>query len=293
MAIKILSDTTAELPRTLCQQRDIHIVSQYIHFGENTFRDELDISAAEFYKKQAQADELPKTSAPPPADFLPHFEQWLQADPGCTIFCVHPSSEVSGTVRSALTAREEILEGFPEADIRVIDTRVVSVGLGLMVLTAADLAQAGAEPAELETTLDLMRDSMRTYFVVNTLEYLAKGGRIGRASHLMGSLLDIKPILKLQDGVVESHSKARTRKKSLTHMIDLVVEAAESLKQGDGKIQLGVAHADCEQEARQLTETLNNAIKPDFSLFTVNGPAIGVHAGPGSLAVSCTSVPAI
>ena len=291
MVTRFLSDTTAELPPELCRQHDIRIVSQYIHFGEETYRDEVDISAAEFYKKQAASKELPKTSAPPPADFLPHFKEWLEVDEQSTIFCIHPSSEVSGTVRSAYTAREQILEDFPSADIRVIDTRVVSVGLGLMVLAAVEATNSGVNPAELEARLTKMQHSMHTYFVVDTLEFLAKGGRIGRASHLMGSILDIKPILTLTDGVVESHSKARTRKKSLDLMYEIVVRQAEKLNKGEGTIHLGIAHADCEDEARQLAARLNETIKPEFSLFTVNGPAIGVHAGPGSLAVSCLSIP--
>lgn len=291
MPVKIVSDTTAELPAEMRERWDIQIVPQYIHFGEETFRDEFEITAEEFYRRQAEADELPKTSAPPPADFLPIFKEHLTSSPEATILCLHPSAEVSGTVRSALTAKSQLQESNPEADIRVVDTRLISVGLGLLVLEAAKMAAGGASVAAITAQLDQMRASSRTYFVVQTLEYLAKGGRIGRASHLMGSLLDIKPILELQDGVVEAHSKARTRKRSLAAMFDLVVEHAESLRADGGQLQLGIAHARCHEEASELASQLEAALEPDFSLLTVNGPAIGVHAGPGSLAVSCLTAP--
>ncbi|MFP3853803.1 MAG: DegV family protein, partial [Anaerolineales bacterium] len=136
--------------------------------------------------------------------------------------------------------------------------------------------------------LQAMKGAMHTFFVVDTLEYLLQGGRIGRASHLVGSLLDIKPILTLADGVVESHSKARTRRRSLQRMRELVLERVQGLERDKYQLHLGVAHALCEQEARFLTESLEAAIEPDRLLFTTNGPAIGVHAGPGSLAVSWT-----
>lgn len=290
MAIHIISDTTAELPASLASEYGIEIIPQYIHFGEDTFRDEIEISAQEFYARQAAAAELPKTSAPSPIEFTPYFERWLEDDPQGTIFCIHPSSEVSGTVRSAELARRQMLDRFPEADIRVVDTRAVSVGLGLMVLATARKAREQPEATLIESCLRAMMQTQRTFFVVDTLEFLAKGGRIGRASHLVGSLLDIKPILTLEDGVVESHSKTRTRKRSLARMFELVCQQAQPLKRNGAQLYLGVAHANCEAEARQLAEQLEQALEPDYSLLTINGPAIGVHAGPGSLAVSCLSV---
>ncbi len=257
-----------------------------MHFGEETFRNSLDMSATEFYAAQAAAADLPKTSAPPIGDFLPVFEQVLGRDPSTTILCIHPSAEVSGTVRSCYPAAQQ----FPDADIRIFDTRSVSVGLGLIVWEAARMARDGAPIDAILARMAHMRDNLNVYFIVDTLEYLAKGGRIGRASHLMGTLLDIKPILMLCDGVVESHSKARTRKRALAQMHDMAVAGAAHSQPGQ-RLYMGVAHAVCEDEARAFADGLQSTLHPDLFLFSELGPSIGVHAGPGTLAVSWVTVP--
>lgn len=281
--IHIITDTTANLPQEILDAYGIPQVPQYVHFGEETLRDSFDISPAEFYARQAAADELPKTSAPSPADFVPLFSHIQSEDPRGTVLCIHPSSEVSGTVRSARLAAAD----FPDLDIRIFDTRSVSLGLGLMVWEAARMVQAGAGAEAVLERLKYMRDHTQTYFVVGTLEYLAKGGRIGRAQHLLGTLLDIKPILTLKDGVVESYSRARTRSRAIAAIRDLVIQQA----QGQPRLQLGVAHAVCEAEGRALYEELTAALNPETSLFAEIGPSIGVHAGPGTLAVCWVSLP--
>lgn len=281
--IRIVTDTTANLPQHILDEFNIPVVPQYVHFGQDTARDYFDISPAEFYRRQKTTPELPKTSAPPPADFLPIFRSILDEDPAATILCIHPSTDVSGTIRSAEVAAME----FPGADIRIYDTRSVSLGLGLTVWHIAELVRAGAGIDTVMARLDYMRDSLKTLFVVETLDYLAKGGRIGRASHLLGTLLDIKPILALVDGVVESHSKARTRKRSVATIRDMVIEDAD----GRPNLQLGVGHAACEEEGRALAAELQTALNPQRALFVELGPSIGVHAGPGTLAVGWISLP--
>jgi len=275
--IKIVTDTTCSLPKEILDEFNIPMVPQYVHFGEETYRGFYEISPAEFFAKQAAASELPKTSAPPPGDFYPIFDQILAENPDATILCIHPSSEVSGTVRSALPAAA----AYPDADIRIIDTRSVSVGLGLIVYEAAKMARDGAAVERVMDRIKQMGEAMQILFVVDTLDYLAKGGRIGRASHLMGTLLDIKPILAFVDGQVTSHSKARTRKRSLVTMQDLVVEDVA----GKSGMHLAVAHAVCPDEGQRVLEWLTEAINPAVTIFTEVGPAIGVHAGPGVIAV--------
>jgi len=282
--IHIVTDTTAGLPQSIVDEYHVPIVPQYVHFGEETFKDMVEITPAEFYAKQAAASELPKTSAPSPADFFPIFDAILAEDPDATIVCIHPSPEVSGTIRSAVPAVAE----YPGKDIRIFDSRSVSIGLGLMVIEALAMNRAGASADDILARLAVMRDGMHIYFIVDTLEYLAKGGRIGRASHLMGTLLDIKPILTLTDGAVESHSKARTRKRSLSQMRDEVVEGVGPNPVG---LRLGVAHAECAAEAQALLDDLCQALNAQDCLFAELGPAIGTHAGPGTLAVGWTVVP--
>lgn len=282
--IHIVTDTTAGLPQSIVDEYRIPVVPQYVHFGEEAFKDMYEISVDEFYRKQAAAADLPKTSAPSPADFFPVFDAILAEDPQPTILCIHPSPEVSGTLRAARPAAAE----YPDADIRIVDTRSVSVGLGMMVLEAATMREAGASADAIIQRLQAMRSATHVYFIVDTLEYLAKGGRIGRASHLMGTLLDIKPILTLEDGAVASHSKARTRKRSITQMRDYVLEG---VGQGVSGLRLAVAHAVCEDEARQLMDDLVQVLEPEVCLFTELGPAIGCHAGPRTLAVGWVIVP--
>ncbi len=288
--IRIVTDTTAGLPQEILDEFGIPMVPQYVHFGEETVRDSFEMSATEFYARQAAAAELPKTSAPPTGDFIKLFTAILSEDPAATILCIHPSAEVSGTVRSAHPAAAQMAEQYPQADIRIIDTRTVSIGLGLMVWEAARMARDGASADDILSRLAYMRDHNTTFFVVDTLEYLAKGGRIGRASHLLGTLLDIKPILTLSDGTVASHSKARTRHRAVAQMREMVVAGAQA-SPGSGRLMLGVAHGICEDEAQELANALRAELNPDVFLFAEVGPAIGVHGGPRILAVCWAQVP--
>lgn len=285
--LKIITDTTAGLPQYILDEYGIPLVAQYVHFGDEAVRDVYDINTAEFYRRQAAASELPKTSAPSVGDFLTTFEGIFSEDPSATVLCIHPSTEVSGTVRSAMPAAAQIREKYPQADIRIFDTRSVSIGLGLSVMEAAQMARDGASADDIMARLEYMRDNLQIFFVVGTLEYLAKGGRIGRASHLVGTLLDIKPILAIVDGVVESYAKARTRKRSVAELRSIALNAAR----GKPGLRLGVAHAVCEGEARLLADELCADLNPEVFLFSDLGPSIGVHAGPQALAVGWVSIP--
>lgn len=285
--IKIITDTTCALPQEILDEYDIPMVPQYIHFGGEGVRDYFDISAEEFYRRQAAARELPKTSAPTVGDFLTVFEPILREDPTATILCIHPSSEVSGTVRSARPAAAQMLEQYPEADIRIFDTRTIAFGLGLAVMEAAEMLRAGASADQIMARMEYFRDHLQVYFVVATLEYLAKGGRIGRASHLVGTLLDIRPILALVDGTVESYARARTRRRSIRQLHDIVLAGA----QGQPGLRLGVTQATAEAEARELADELCEELRPERFLMTVAGPAIGAHTGPGTIGVGWVSIP--
>lgn len=285
--IRIVTDTTAGIPQETLDELGIPMVPQYVHFGEEALRDVYDISIPEFYRRQAASRELPKTSAPSVGEFVTVFEQILGEEPDATILCIHPSAEVSGTIRSARPAAAQVAEVYPAADIRIFDTRSVSLGTGIPVLEAARMVRKGHTADEIMARLEYIRDHMNVYFVVGSLDYLVKGGRIGRASHLVGTLLDIKPILRLVDGTVESFAKARTRKRALA---DLRAIAVEAVKNKPG-LHLGVAHAICEDEARELANSLCAELDPEEFLFCELGPSIGVHAGPQSIAVAWVVLP--
>jgi len=185
-------------------------------FGEDSFRDDSELDTATFLQKLRAARELPKTAAPPPALFTPFFKRFL--DEGQSIICLHPSADVSGTVRSATGAAQD----FPGADIRVIDTRSIAGPLAAMVLEAHAWAQQGRAAGEVERRVREMMGRQMIYFLVDTLDYLQKGGRIGGAQALVGGLLQVKPILTLRDGRVEAFEQQRTKKRAMARLVELV-----------------------------------------------------------------------
>lgn len=214
--IHIITDTTSGLPREISKRYDIPVIPQVIIFGDKSYYEGIDIDNAMFMKMLISSKELPKTAAPPPELFVQEFTKLVPV--GGTIFCIHPSSDISGTVRSAFTAAQE----FPNADIRIIDTRTVGSSLATLVEQAAKWASNGENADNIEKRINQLIPRNRIYFLVDTLEYLAKGGRIGGASALLGSVLKIKPILALKDGRVEQFEKERTLKRAINRLVELV-----------------------------------------------------------------------
>jgi len=275
--IKIITDTTSCLPREVAERYGIAIVPQLIHFGDQTFREGEDISLEEFIRKLKESRGLPKTSAPPPSLFRPYFEKWVAE--GHTIFCIHPSTALSGTVRSATVAAED----FPNADIRIIDTRLIAAPLGKVVELAAHWAEAGEDADTIQSRVMNLARRNRLYFLVDTLEYLARGGRIGRASQMLGTMLRIKPILTLDNGVVVPFQKERTLRFAIKRLVELAAKGYPT--HGEGYLQ--VLHAAAEERAAQLAEALKKAL-PQVKEIEISSlpPAIVTHTGPGTLGVS-------
>ena len=275
--IKIITDTTSGLPLELARAHDIPVLPQIIIFGEETYRDDTEMDTRMFLQKLRASPTLPKTAAPPPALYNPIFERLL-AEGYRTIICLHPSSELSGTVRSALTAAQD----FPGADIRVVDTRTIAAPLATVVLLAARWAREGVDADTIIARVQDMLARQRVYFVVDTLEYLHRGGRIGGAQALLGGLLQVKPILTLRDGRVEPFEQQRTQKRALARLRELVLEECPSTPES----YLAVMHADAEATARELAADFSAQLGiPDIPIYELP-PAIVTHAGPGVLAVS-------
>ena len=272
---RIITDTTACLPRSIQEKYQIPVIPQTIHFGEDSFTEGRDLDTQAFMNKLSHSKELPKTSAPSPEMFSSIFSS--HQDPSESIFCIHPSAELSGNVRSAETAKLD----FPELDISVIDTRLVASPLGSVVHQAARWNREGLDPDELlQKVTDLSRRG-RIYFLVATLDYLARGGRIGNASALVGNALQIKPILTLEDGKVEPHSKERTFKKALEKLKSLVADEYPSDRDG----LLSIMHAGNQDLAIALSEHFSVALNIPKPLISDLPPAIITHSGPGSIAV--------
>lgn len=273
--VKIIADTTSCLPAPVRNQFQIPIVPQLIHFGEDSYTEGIDIDTDTFLDLLQESDNLPKTSAPPPELFREIFNNFKGTDH--SLICIHPSTDLSGTVRSAETARID----FPDLDIRIIDTRLVASPLGTVVHQAAIMAANGQTAESISAAVEDLSKRCKMYFVVSTLDYLARGGRIGGASALVGNALQIKPILKLVDGRVEQHAKERTFKRALHHLKSLVLENFP----GDGEGFMSIMHAGTPDLAQDLSGFFCEGLGISPPLISYLPPAIITHAGPGSIAV--------
>lgn len=272
---RIVADTTSGLAPDLAERLGIPLIPQVINFGEASFREDVDIDTATFMARLRTGRDLPKTAAPYPGDFIAAFQELSQG--GESIVCIHPSTEVSGTVRSAETARGD----FPGVDIRIIDTRTIAGPLAALVLEADRWAKAGASADQVEERVRAMMARARIYFLVDTLEFLQRGGRIGGASALVGSILQIKPILTFSNGRIDQFEKERTKRRALARIKELVI--AESARGADA--HLTVMHASAPEDAAALAAELQAALGTTDVLLMDLVPAIVTHAGPGALAV--------
>lgn len=273
--VVIVADTTCGLPRDLIKQRGIPLIPQIVIFGKNYYHDDQEIDTPGFLRMLKDTPAPPTTSAPEPIMCYSIFGQ--AAERGDSVVVVAPSLKVSGTIRSALTAASD----FPNIDIRIVDTQTVSGNLGSMVLVADDMANAGKSVDEIVQKLNEMIPRGRLYFLVNTLEYLAKGGRIGGAKKLLAELLQIKPILQVKNGQVEPFEQQRTKRRALARLVEVTAEGCK----GGEEAHLCVIQVAAEKEAESLVQELRVKIPvPHIPIYKLP-PAIVVHSGPGALGV--------
>jgi DegV family protein with EDD domain len=270
---RIITDTTSCLTRSFAEQHKIPVIPQIINFGNESYLEGVDIDTHAFMERLVISPELPKTAAPPVEEFIKVFEQLVPL--GEPILCIHPSSDVSGTVRSALTAKEE----FPDADIRVIDTRLVASPLGIVVEQAVRWLQEGYSADDIQKRVQELSLRGRVYFLVSTLEYLQRGGRIGTAQAIIGSLLQVKPILVFQNGRVEPYEKARTQHRAFLRLKEIVLEQIPR----DRDAFLTILHGGAPETAAQLAEDFRSELNLERVKIYDMPPAIITHAGPGVL----------
>ena len=275
--IKIVTDSTAYLPEATVRQHDIRVVPLYVHFGEKAFREGVELSNQEFYTRLKEAPELPTTSQPSAGEFHQVFKELLDA--GHEIVTLTISSKLSGTWNSAMAAKEML----PEADITVIDSLSTSVGLHLMVETAVEAASAGATRQEIVEKVEAIKQRLQIFFVVDTLEYLAKGGRIGNAKAFLGTLLKVKPILVLQDGAIEPLEQVRSKRKAQARMLDLVEEYVDNR---GPQARTAVTNALVPDEAEALKKEIVERLGCREPVMGELGPVIGTHTGPGVVGVA-------
>ncbi len=279
--IKIIADTTCCIPVERLQALGIDFVPQIITFGDKSYRDDFELNTEAFLEELQAAKNLPGTAAPPPAFYNPIYERILKD--GDIALVLAPSARLSGTFRSATVAADE----FNSDQIHIIDTKTIAGNLGTIVLKAREWAEKGMSISELIERVQDLAARDQTYFLVPTMEYLHKGGRIGGAAKLIGTLLQIVPILTLRDGGIEVYDKVRSLKQAASNLVDLNASICENnpeayltIGQGDSQILL-------DKVSSQLQDRLELEEIPSY----IAPPAIVVHAGPGLVVTSCFSRP--
>lgn len=278
--VRVITDSTADIPAELRERLNIEVVPLKVHFGTETYKDGVDLSPEAFFDKLASFPSLPTTSQPSPQEFVEVYKR-LAAATDAGIVSIHLSSALSGTYQSAVLSASLLEE---QADLAVVDSRSASYGIGTLAVAAAEAAQAGKSKEDIVALVEKLRREMRLYFLVDTLEYLQKGGRIGKAAALVGSLLNIKPILSISDeGEVYSVDKVRGHKKAMARIIELLQADFAGTP-----IHVTVAHANTLASADELSGLLKQHFEVKSMLYTTIGSVIGTHAGPGAVAAFVT-----
>jgi DegV family protein with EDD domain len=274
--IAIITDSTADIPQECRERYDIQVLPQILIWDGVTYLDGVDIQSSEFYPRLMHSDSIPTSSQVTVGMFKEAYEPHVAA--GTPVLAILISSELSGTVESALLAREF----FPGGAIEVVDSRSTSMGLGFQVLAAARAVAAGRSFGEVVEIAEQAHNDVGILFVVDTLEYLHKGGRIGGATRLLGTALSMKPVLELLEGRVEPIEKVRTKSKAKARVLELLSERIN----GAEPFSLAAVHADAEEEAEQLLATMAERCNPLETYVTLVGPVLGTHAGPGTVGLA-------
>ncbi len=280
--IKIICDTTSCIAPEEAAKLGIGYIPQIIVFGDESYRDDTEMNATAFLKRLRASSALPKTAAPPPALYYPLYREYFAAGDSVLVIC--PSADLSGTFRSATVAAQDIAPEFPNADLHIIDSRCVAGGLGALVKLALRLVAEGKDIATVQAEVEKLAKRERIYFMVDTLEYLYKGGRIGAAKALMGSILQMKPLLLFKDGVINPFDNQRTHRRAIARLKEVVLQDCPH----GPEAHLSVLHGDAEAEAREIAAELGNLLGIPVDQIPINDlpPAILVHAGPGVIGVS-------
>jgi DegV family protein with EDD domain len=273
MPVKIVTDSTADLPPQLAKELGISVVPVYVRFGEEVHRDRVDISEDEFYERLEHEPTLPSTVQPGPQDFLEVYRKLAPDADG--IVSIHISGKLSGTCNSALMAKD-MME--TECPIEVIDTQSVSMGLGLIVIAAATVANAGEGMDKVVEAVKQAMPQIHLLAMFDTLKYLLLGGRIGKAKALLGSILNVKPLVSLKDGEVVPAGQARNRAKGMDKLFDFA-KSAEDIQ------DMAVVYNTIPDEAQNLAERIGSVFDREKIRIARVGPALGVHMGPGMLIV--------
>jgi len=273
----VVTDSTANLPPELVSEYDIPIIPLTVHWGEETYLDGVTLDTPTFYKWLQERRVFPTTSQPSPGAFMEFFQSVAEKYQTTSIMGIFISAELSGTLASAIQAKADL----PHLHIELIDSRSTSMGLGMQVLAAARAAREGQS---LETGVGQVlrvRDNMHIIFAVDTLEYLHRGGRIGGAARLLGTALNLKPVLHLEEGKVMPLEKVRMRRKSLQRVVEIVKERVD----GRHLAEIAVIHSQAGSDADLVEGWLKETFSPEVMYNTILTPVVGTHVGPGTIGV--------
>lgn len=276
--VAIVTDSTAYLPKECIDQYQISTIPLSMIWGDQILRDGVDIQPAEFYDRLSKSKIMPTTSQVTPAAMLETFQPLLAQ--GYDVLGIFLSSKFSGTIQSAIQARD-MLDGAAER-VAIVDSQLTTMAMGWPVLTSARAAQAGENLAECQKIAENTCKNSGVLFVVETLEFLRRGGRIGGASALLGTALNIKPVLEMRDGRIESVEKIRTKQKAIQRMLELTSERIS----GRTPVRVAVTHANSEADASSVLKLANAQFSPIETLTSSLSPVIGTHAGPGTVALN-------
>ena len=274
MTVRIVTDSTADLPAQLVKELDITVVPVYLRFGDEVYRDRVDISEDEFYQRLLHDPVHPNTTQPTPQDFVDVYQKLSQNADG--IISIHVTDKLSGTCNSALQAKKLVKTGCP---IEVVDSQALSMGLGLLVIEAAKIAKSGKSLPQVVKDVKKIIPDIHFLILFDSLKYLALGGRIGKAKALLGSILSVKPILTVKDGELAPSSQVRSRAKGIDRLLDFVKNTTDVQ-------DLAIIHSTTPDEAETLAEQMATIFPRERIRLARLGPALGVHGGPGVLAVA-------
>jgi DegV family protein with EDD domain len=275
--VAIVTDSTADIPKDLVERYGIKVVPLYINFDDRSYLDDgVDITGKQFYERLRSVKKQPTTSQPTPQDFIKVYSELLKEN--SAIISIHISKKMSGTFSSAEMARKEL----SDSDIEVIDSELVHIPLGILVIKAAELARDGKSKEEILDTINKLKQKITVLFIPSTLKYLIMGGRIGRAKGLIATVLEIRPILTLHMGEV---SQFKTTRRFIQAKNELINSMKSIIKDTD-KLTVIVSDSDAKAESDEMAQRIKETFNPKQFMQAEIGPIVGNNLGPGGVAVT-------
>lgn len=276
--VALVTDSTSYIPRDIREKYPITVVPQVVIWEGQTYEDDVTITPEQFYTRLRTAKVMPSTSQASVVNMHKAFSTLIEQ--GYDVLGIFLSAKLSGTFQSAVLGREQLTSG--KEKVEYLDANTTAMAMGFMVLTVARAAVEGASLADCKALAEKARDHVGVYLTVDTLEFLHRGGRIGGAQRFLGTALNLKPILAVEDGRVEAVERVRTRGKALDRLVELVVEKCA----GKSPVHMATLHADAEADAKLMLDKITPLVNPVESVFAAVSPAVGANTGPGTVGLA-------